>query len=95
MAKNPANTALYPPRPALDIGGNWLTLAAAREDGYAESGERTKQSGYCSRTGNPDFSIVYIAGKGKRAGQLYYLAPCFDSTFYCYRVWLTKRGGAV
>ena len=95
MAKNPATGALYPPRPARDIGGDWLTLAAAREDGYTESGEKTKQAGYVSRRGDPEKSVVFIAGKGKRSGQLYYLAPAYDSTFYCWRVWLTKRGAAI
>ena len=95
MSKNPATCALYPPRPAFDIGGSWLTLAAAREDGYTESGEKTKQAGYVSRRGDIENSVVYIAGKGKRSGQLYYLAPAYDSTFYCWRVWLTKRGAAI
>ena len=92
MSKNPATCALYPPRPALDIGGSWLTLAAAREDGYTESGERTKQAGYVSRRGDIEKSVVFIAGKGKRSGQLYYLAPAYDSTLYCWRVYLVKRG---
>ena len=95
MAKNPGNSALYPPRPARDIFGDWLTLAAAREMGLTESGEKTKQNGYVSRRGDIENSIVYIAGKGKRYGQLYYLAPAYDSTFYCWRVWLTKRGAAI
>ena len=92
MAKNPSAAALYPPQPARDCFGNWLTLAAAREMGLNESGEKTKQSGYVSRRGDIENSIVYIAGKGKRAGQLYYLAPAYDSTLYCWRVYLVKRG---
>ena len=92
MSKNAATCALYPPRPALDIGGSWLTLAAAREDGYTESCERTKQAGYVSRRGDIEKSVVFIAGKGKRSGQLYYLAPAYDSTLYCWRVYLAKGG---
>ena len=95
MAKNPANIALYPPTPARNLCGGYCTLADAREMGYTESGEKTKQSGYISRRGDIENSIVYIAGKGKRSGQLYYLAPAYDSTFYCWRVWLTKRGAAI
>ena len=93
MAKNPANTALYPPKPARNICSGLLTLAEARKYGYTESGELTRQAGYVSRKGNPEQSIVYIAGKGKRQGQFYYLAPCYDTTRYCLRVWLKKEGG--
>ena len=93
MARNPANAALYPPRPARDLCGNWLTLENARDMGLTETGEKTRQAGYCTRRGDREKSIVFIAGKGKRAGQLYDLAPCFDTTRYCYRVWLKKAGG--
>ena len=85
---------LYPPKVARDLFGNRLTLETAREYGYTESGERTKQSEYVSRRGDIEKSLVYIAGKGRRAGQFYYLAPCYDSTLYCWRVYLKKTGGA-
>lgn len=29
-------------------------------------------------------------GKGRRKGQLYILAPCWESTTYCYRHYLKK-----
>lgn len=81
---------LYPPKMAHDDDGKILNLRQAREMGYTESGERTKQSEYVSRRDDIELSIVYVAGKGKRSGQLYYLAPCYDSTFYCWRVYLVK-----
>lgn len=94
MAKNPANIALYPPTPARNLCGGYCTLADAREMGYTESGEIRRQAGYVSRRGDIEKSIVYIAGRGKKQGQFYYLAPCFDSTRYCLRVYLAKNGGA-
>lgn len=92
MAKNPANTALYPPTPARNLCGGYCTLQDAREMGFTETGERTRQAGYVSRKGNPELSIIYIAGKGRRQGQFYYLAPCLNSTRYCWRVYIARGG---
>lgn len=94
MAKNPANTALYPPTPARNIYGDLLTLAEARQYGYSETGEKTVQTGYISRRGDIEKSLVYIAGKGKRSGQFYYLAPNYDSTLCSWRVYIAKGGKA-
>ena len=85
-------TSLYPPRPALDREGKPLTLAAARAEGYTETGELSRQSGYISRRADIEQSAVYIAGKGSRAGQFYYLAPCRESTRFSWRVYLGKGG---
>ena len=81
----------YPLTMARDINGSILNLEGARDMGYTESGDKTKQAGYVTRRGDREKSIVYIAGKGRRAGQLYYLAPCFESSLYCWRVYLEKR----
>ena len=78
---------------ARNICGGILTLAEARDYGYAETGEVTSEAGYVTRKGNRENSVVYIAGKGKRAGQFYYLAPRFDTTRYCWRVYIARREG--
>lgn len=82
---------IYSKTYASNLCGQPLNLRDAREMGFTETGEMTREVGYVSRRGNPDFSIVYIAGKGKRAGQFYYLAPCYDTTRYCWRVYIARR----
>ncbi len=53
--------------------------------------ETKYQVGYVSRKNyNPDNAHVYTAG-GSRAGQLYILAPCYDSTRFCFRQYLKER----
>lgn len=54
-------------------------------------GESAYTRGYVSRKNyNPDNAHVYTAG-GSRAGQLYILAPCYDSTRFCFRQYLKER----
>jgi hypothetical protein len=57
-------------------------------DGYVEV-DRTLQRGYVSRTSDIGQREVCVAG-GSRAGELYYDAPNWDSTRYCYRVYISK-----
>ncbi len=64
------------------------TLGDIRDNGYKLSvSDETFQRGYISRKIDPALSNntpVHVA-KGKRAGRLYYLAPCFSSSQYCVR----------
>lgn len=64
------------------------------EKGYRPYGEPMKQLGYVSRKPlllkNSLVKPVYIAGRGRRAGQLFILIPCFTSTRFCYRMYLKK-----
>jgi len=83
----------YGKKYARNICGGILTLAEARRYGYSETGEVTSEAGYVTRKGNRENSVVYIAGKGKRQGQFYYLAPRFDTTRYCNRVYIARGGG--
>lgn len=83
---------LYSKRVARNLCGEWLTLAEAREYGFSETGEKSLEAGYVSRRGNIENSIVYIAGKGRRAGQFYYLAPNYETTRYCWRVYIARGG---
>lgn len=63
------------------------TLGEAIAAGYTR-GDAAYQRGYVSRKAMPDENRpVFVAG-GRRKGQLYYLAPCADSTQYCYRIYL-------
>jgi len=62
-------------------------LSQAIEAGY-KIADSSRQRGYVSRKPATD-RAVFVAG-GNRAGELYYLAPCFDSTKYCYRQYLSK-----
>lgn len=69
------------------------TFADAVKAGYIKSGEIMLQVGYISRVKfNENTAPVYRAGKGKRAGQLFYLAPNSVSTRFCKRVYLKKAG---
>lgn len=71
------------------------SIEEARRAGYAESGKCSYQSGYISRRAElrtKDDNKVYIAGKGAQAGKLFYLMPAQNSTRYCMRVYLEKRG---
>jgi len=64
------------------------TWRQAQEQGYREY-DYKKERGYTSRKINPDNQCIHIA-KGNRKGQLYYYAPCWDSTQYHIRVYITK-----
>lgn len=69
------------------------TLAEARAAGYSETGEKMLQVGYIIRGTDYNSAPVYIAGKGKQAGKLFYLHHNPLSTRYCIRVYLGKDGG--
>ena len=47
------------------------------------------QRGYVSRKMDMDIAPVMVAG-GNRKGMLYVLLPCWQSTQYCVRQYLTK-----
>ena len=66
------------------------TLDDYLDMGYHLDGGMTYQSGYVSRKVDIGKQIVYEA-KGKRKGQFYILEPCFTSTRYCFRHYLTKH----
>lgn len=69
----------------------YITAQDAFSDLYMPTGEVKLQNGYVSRRSDPLTSRVYIAG-GNRQGQLFYLEPNYNSTRYCYRVYLRKVG---
>ena len=74
----------------------FMSIQEARRAGYTESGECSYQSGYISRREEgrrAEDNRVYVAGKGKQAGKLFYLMPAYNSTRYCLRVYLEKNGG--
>lgn len=68
------------------------TLAEARAAGYRETRETALQVGYIKKNTDYEQAPVYIAGKGRQAGKLFYLMPAQNSTRYCMRVYLEKRG---
>lgn len=53
-------------------------------------GDIMLQRGYVSRKVCKDTQPVHIAG-GRRKGQLYILLPNWESTQYCYRLYLVKK----
>ena len=65
-----------------------MTYGEAREMGYRVTSVKY-QRGYVSRKTDTDEQTVYKAG-GHRNGQLYFLAPCFKSTQYCYRMYISR-----
>lgn len=65
-----------------------MTYIDAIKQGYCLS-DITYQKGYVSRRVNLYDQKVLIAG-GRRQGQLYILAPCYHSTIYCLRYYLSK-----
>lgn len=65
-----------------------MTYAEAKKNGYTESDCRYFR-GYVSRKINPETQTVKTAG-GCRAGQLYVELPCWESSTYSYRQYLTK-----
>lgn len=66
-----------------------MTYAEAIASGYVEADRKYTRS-YVSRKIRIEDQPVKLAG-GNRKGQLYVLAPCFTSSQYCYRVYLTRR----
>lgn len=77
-------------------GSTPKTFGEAREMGYRVV-ERKRTQGYVSRRNfNADEAPIFEAD-GRRKGQLYYMAPAYDSGRYCFRCYLAlslKRGGA-
>ena len=66
-----------------------MTLKEAIANGY-KIGDRKMQRGYVSRKiPNCTDIPVFVAG-GRRKNEFYYLAPCWNSTRYCYRQYLHK-----
>lgn len=65
-----------------------MNLKEALEQGY-KMADMKYQRGYVSRKTNREEQKVQVAG-GSRKGQLYVLVPCFESTQYCYRLYLTR-----
>ena len=65
-----------------------MNLKQALEQGY-KMADMKYQRGYVSRKVNREEQEVHVAG-GNRKGQLYVLVPCFTSTQYCYRLYLTR-----
>lgn len=62
-----------------------MTVTEAKAEGWKEY--RTAWTrGYISRKTDIDRQPVKISG----TGEMYYLAPSFKSTQYCYRVYLKK-----
>lgn len=64
------------------------TYEEAKTQGYSIAFLRY-QRGYISRNTNIDKAPVMVAG-GARKGMLYVLVPCWKSTQYCQRMYLTK-----
>lgn len=64
------------------------TYADAIRAGYRPAGT-AYQSGYVSRRCDTNAQPVQI-GKGSRAGQLYVLLPCWQSSRYCIRQYLAR-----
>ena len=64
------------------------TYEEAKAQGYSIASLRY-QRGYIPRNTNINESPVMVAG-GSRKGMLYALVPCWKSTQYCRRMYLTK-----
>lgn len=64
------------------------TYEEAKAQGYSVAFLRY-QRGYISRNTNINKATVMVAG-GSRKGMLYVLVPCWQSTQYCQRMYLTK-----
>ena len=67
------------------------TLAEARAAGYRETGEISLQVGYIKRGTDYNAAPVYIAGKGKQSGKMFYLRYNPLSTRFCERVYIGKE----
>lgn len=66
-----------------------MTYAEAKKNGYIAA-DCTYFRGYISRKINADDQLVKVAG-GSRKGQLYVELPCWHSTNYAIRQYLTKE----
>lgn len=66
------------------------TYGQALEMGY-EKADMRRMRGYVKRRDwNELEAPIHVAG-GKRSGQLYYVGPCYDTSWYCYRYYLMKK----
>ena len=67
------------------------TLNDYLDMGYHLDGGMAYQRGYVSRRIDIGNQPVLIAKGGSRRGQPYILEPCFTSSQYCFRHYLTKH----
>lgn len=67
------------------------TLDDFLDAGYHLDGGMTYQRGYVSRKIKDLGSRPVLEGKGSRKGQFYILEPCYSSTRFCFRHYLTKH----
>ena len=73
-----------------------MTLAEAYELGYVETREQPHKGYVTRRKRDPEDIPVYRVRKssrGTKAGALYYYAPRYDKTWYCWRVYLANLIG--
>lgn len=68
------------------------TWGEAKAQGWIEV-DVTYARGYISRKTDIDNQPIKIAS-GSRKGELYYEHPCFHSTLYFYRVYVSPAGAA-
>ena len=59
-------------------------------NGFAPSGDVTMQRGYTSRKEPIMNKDVYLVERGPHSGQVFILMASFESTHYCWRVYLKK-----
>lgn len=59
--------------------------------GYHLDGGMAYQRGYVSRKPTDEGKRIVYEAKGNRRGQFYILEPCFTSSRYCFRHYLTKH----
>lgn len=64
-------------------------LSDALSLGYKET-EIKRMRGYVSRRGFNQLEAPIHIGAGRRAGQLYYMSPAYDSSRYCLRHYLSR-----
>lgn len=67
------------------------TLDDYLDMGYHLDGGMAYQSGYVSRKPMDEGKQIVYEAKGSRKGQFYVLEPCYTSSRYCFRHYLTKH----
>lgn len=68
-----------------------MTVKEANKQGWERNGYTAYQRGYVSRKNfDAESAEVYDAG-GRLKGWKYYLAPTWNSTQFCLRVYLSKE----
>ena len=65
-----------------------MTYGEAKANGWKEADTKYER-GYVSRKVDVDQQPVLVAG-GSRKGQLYVKLPCWSTTLFCVRQYLTK-----